>query len=117
LSLKGTSNCRSSNTGPGSIIQISEDKLKLTILKHKDNLTAMDAWQMPLGILITIVLVFCTSDFQAFLSMSADTWKAIFIITGVLCFFYFCKFGYRSYKSKSYDLIADIKGDSDSKNK
>lgn len=66
------------------VIEITADKLKIILIEHLDSLLKGTSWQTPLSILITVVVVFCTADFREFLTLSADTWKAIFIMTGAL---------------------------------
>ena len=39
-----------------------------------------DAWIAPLGIAVSLLLALLTSDFHGEFGLSADAWKAIFII-------------------------------------
>jgi hypothetical protein len=59
------------------IVLTSEDKLRLSLTKHLSRMEKRRAWITPLGILLTIVIVFPTTRFQAFL-LSAQTWEAVF---------------------------------------
>ena len=72
-----------SNVGQ-EIIEITTDKLELILVKHIDSVVSRKEWQTPASILITIILVFCTTDFKVFAGLSPDSWVAIFIITAVI---------------------------------
>lgn len=65
------------------VIEITTDKLKIILLEHLDSLLKGSSWQTPLSLLVTVIIVFCTANFQSFLSLSADSWKAIFVILGL----------------------------------
>jgi hypothetical protein len=62
------------------IVQMTVDKLRLTLLEHSQALVRSREWATPLGILIAIVLTLVTSKFRDALGMSADSWKAVFVI-------------------------------------
>jgi predicted Na+-dependent transporter len=66
------------------IIISTDDKIRLCLIEHLSRMEKRKAWIAPLGILLTIIIVFPTTTFKEFLSLSADTWKAIFIIGGLL---------------------------------
>lgn len=90
-------------------IKITEDRLRLRLLEHVDKLTTNQAWQVPLGLLLTIVLVFCTAEFKPVV-LSANTWEAIFIIGGIACFIWLVASLTKLSKAPSLDdLIAAIK--------
>ncbi|EGR1003057.1 hypothetical protein ATN50_01140 [Vibrio parahaemolyticus] len=65
------------------VIEITTDKLKIILIEHLDSLLKGSSWQTPLSILITVLIVFCTANFQPFLTLSADSWKAIFVLLGI----------------------------------
>lgn len=64
------------------LITITADKLKLILIEHLSKIESSRAWQAPLGVVITIVLVFCSSTFREAFGVPADTWRAIFMVTG-----------------------------------
>ncbi|EJO2021814.1 hypothetical protein RQY88_004589 [Vibrio vulnificus] len=66
------------------VIEITSDKLKIILIEHLDSLLKGSSWQTPLSLLITVLVVFCTANFQTFLTLSADTWKAIFIMVAAI---------------------------------
>lgn len=65
------------------LIQITEDKLRLILNDHVKCMERKSEWVAPLGILLTIIVTFSTTDFKD-IYFSADTWKAIFIMSGML---------------------------------
>jgi hypothetical protein len=62
------------------IIRITVDRLKLVLVEHKNGFERKKEWHTPLGLLITVVLVFITATFKDALGLKADTWAAVFII-------------------------------------
>lgn len=67
------------------LIFINADRLKLILIEHLENVKNRSAWQAPFGLVITIVLVFCSSDFKTAFGLSADTWRATFLLGGGAC--------------------------------
>ena len=63
------------------IIVINIDKLKLILKDHQDALRQKRDWINPLALFITLLVTNLTSTFNDTWSISADTWKAIFIIS------------------------------------
>lgn len=68
-----------SNITP-EILEITIDKLKIVLLENEKNLSNSNAWHTPLALLITIILVLCTTEFKSFLEIKGDSWHAIFTI-------------------------------------
>ncbi|MES1933296.1 hypothetical protein T35B1_11832 [Salinisphaera shabanensis T35B1] len=48
-----------------------------------------NAWQTPIALFVTLVVVLCTANFKQFLSFSADFWQAVFFISAVLTVIWF----------------------------
>lgn len=65
-------------------ILTTEDKVLICLTKHLSRMENKKAWWTPLGILLTILVVFPTTNFQPFLFMSADGWMALFLFFGIL---------------------------------
>jgi hypothetical protein len=59
------------------VVRITVDKLTLILHKHAEKLGRRRDWIAPLGVLITLVVTFTTTEFKAAL-LSADSWRAIF---------------------------------------
>lgn len=62
------------------IIHITVDRLKLVLVEHKNGFERRKEWHTPLGLFLTIVLVFITSTFKDALGFKADTWCAFFLV-------------------------------------
>lgn len=95
------------------IIITTSDKLKLVLIASKEAITSQRDWWTPAGILLAIIIVFCTADFKNSLGISKDVWHAIFIILGVLCFAWLLRCLYKLIKTWGDDnldkIIAKIK--------
>ena len=101
------------NTGQ-ELIVITSDRLELVLERHLKNLERRKEWFTPLGLLLAIITTFCTATFkEAFLP--ADTWKAIFFISGIVSLFWLFKSGWASLRAPAIsDLMKKIKQDSGS---
>ena len=65
------------------VIITTEDKIKISLEKHKKSLENKQSWIAPLGILFTISATLATTEFKDFI-LDANTWGAIFVISGVI---------------------------------
>lgn len=91
------------------IIQITEDRLRLVLKDHLELVEEKKAWHAPLGVLIAIVAAFVTADFRE-AYFKAETWQAVFLITGILSLIWLIKTIYRSATSPSIDdIVSKIK--------
>jgi len=72
------------------VITITEDKLKLCLSQYLKRAEKKRGWATPLGILLPIVLTLVTTTFKDF-GLDAATWRAMFIIGGLLTFFWLVK--------------------------
>jgi hypothetical protein len=64
----------------------------------------------PLAIFLTIVVIFPTTTFHDFMFISADTWKALFMLSGIVSFMWFLLAVRDSMITSSLDnVIAEIK--------
>lgn len=63
-----------------TIISVTEDKLELCLIKHREVLKSQYDWVAPLSLLISVVTAILTSQFQESFGLSADTWRAVFIM-------------------------------------
>ncbi len=92
------------------VITITDNKLELILIKHLSTVETSKSWQTPFGLLVTIIIVFCTSDFKKAWGVSADTWSAVFIIFALITLIWliYCVVKYKH--SESVDnLMATIK--------
>jgi len=73
-----------------NIIITTEDKLRLHLLDHLNEIERKKEWITPLSLLITIIAVLITADFKDFF-LKPETWKLLFIISGVVSFLWLTK--------------------------
>lgn len=100
------------------VIVTTEDKVLLWLSEHLKRMERRRSWITPLGIFITIVLTLATSSFKDILYLSADTWRAIFIIVGLISLALFIGFIIEALKSeKVEDIVAALKKSSPIKTK
>ncbi len=90
------------------IIVTTEDKIRLCLIEHLSKLEKKDSWITPFGILLTIIIIFPTTDFKDFLFLSADTWEAIFILSGLICIGWLIKSLWHLRVSSSLDEVVNI---------
>lgn len=64
-------------------IVITEDKVRLCLMRHLQLAEAKRGWIAPAGVLLTIAATFATTTFHDYL-VQAATWQAIFIVAGIL---------------------------------
>ncbi|QEY75118.1 hypothetical protein [Pseudomonas denitrificans (nom. rej.)] len=87
------------------VITITRDKLKLVVIEHIGRMENSSSWQMPLSLLVTIVLVLCTADFRAFISLDPPFWKAVFYIGAVLSLIWLAVCLWRVNKAPTIDEL------------
>jgi len=67
------------------VIITTEDKIKLCLSEHLKRMEKRKDWIAPLGILLAIIVTLVTSSFED-VGLNYATWKAVFIITGLISF-------------------------------
>jgi hypothetical protein len=97
------------------VIRITVDRLKLVLSEHAKHLEARRQWVAPLGILVTILMAFATTSFTDFY-FSADTWRAFFVLSGIMVFIWLFKSSLASFRSRRVeDIIEELKNSPGSK--
>lgn len=92
------------------MVAITVDKLKLILQEHAQHLEAKKGWGTPLGILITMLIVFPTTEFKAFIGLKAEFWQAGFIIAALLTVVWLVNSIIAAFKSSSVsDVVEKIK--------
>ena len=89
------------------VIEITTDKLALILTQYVNLLSSNKEWQAPLGVFITILVVFCTSSFKDFLTVNASVWNALFILLGIGSFLWLLKALLQIKKGMSVDDLMD----------
>lgn len=65
-------------------IIITEDKVRLCLMKHLEGLEQRRQWIAPAGILATLMATFPTTTFNDFVGLKAATWQAVFFLAAVI---------------------------------
>ncbi len=66
-----------------TLINITEDKLRLALLEHLSKLESKRRWHVPLGVLLALIPAVLTSEFKDVASVDKATWKAFFMFTSL----------------------------------
>jgi len=67
------------------VIITTEDKIRICLSEHLKRMEKKRGWIAPLGIIATIAVTLVTSTFKD-IGLDAPTWRAIFIIAGIISF-------------------------------
>lgn len=67
------------------VIITTEDKIRICLSDYMKKMEKKRGWITPLAIFITIIIAFSTSTFKD-IGLDASTWRAIFIIAGIISF-------------------------------
>ena len=90
-------------------IVITEDKVRLCLIAHLRGLEAKKDWIAPAGVLLTIIITFATTTFRD-AALSAATWRAVFVISGVLTFAWLVRTLWVAWKAPTMeDVVASMK--------
>jgi hypothetical protein len=99
---------------PQDVITTTEDKLRLSLSDYLKKTEKKRGWLTPMGLLISFTLTLMMSGFKDW-GLSADTWKAIFIIGDIIFFSWLVYAVIESFRSvKLDDVISELKKHSDS---
>lgn len=90
------------------IVKITVDKLRIVLTEHLKCLEEKKAWMTPLGIFITLMLVFTTADFKDSLTVKSSTWEAFFLMGAVLTFIWLLHSIIRAIKTKTIEDVIEI---------
>jgi hypothetical protein len=99
---------------PQDVITTTEDKVRLTLSDYLKKMEKKRGWLTPMGLTISFTLTLMMSAFRDW-GLSADTWKALFIIGDIAFFIWLVCTVIESFRSvKIDDVIAALKKHSDS---
>src|SRR5687767_14430668 len=65
------------------LIEITEDKLEIILMKHIERMQLRKRWLLPLGFLVSVVLTLTTAQFNDSLGLKADVWHAFFLLLAI----------------------------------
>ena len=69
-----------------TLIQITEDKLRLVLIEHLAAVESKKRWHVPLGVFLALVPVILTSDFKDVGSIDKATWRGFFMFLSLASF-------------------------------
>jgi hypothetical protein len=90
------------------VVITTVDKLRLALRDHMDRVERTKSWIAPLGLFAALLVVFPTTDFKPFGGLSADVWKAIFVIGTFAATLWLCVSLWRAFTSMSVDDVVEI---------
>ena len=99
---------------PQDVITTTEDKVRLTLGDYLKKTEKKKGWLPPMGLTISFTLTLMMSAFKDW-GLSADVWKALFILGDIAFFIWLVRAVIESFRSvKIDDVIAALKKHSDS---
>ena len=99
---------------PQDVITTTEDKVRLTLGDYLKKMEKKRSWLTPMSLMISFTLTLMMSGFRDW-GLSADTWKAVFILGDIAFFIWLVYSVIESFRSvKIDDVIVELKKHSDS---
>lgn len=89
------------------LIQITVDKLQLILEKYIAAIKRQREWGTPLGIFVTMMIVFPTTDFKLTWGVKADVWQAMFYLSAVLTFAWLIVSAFNAFRLPSMENIIE----------
>jgi Na+/melibiose symporter-like transporter len=89
------------------VVEITVDKLKILLTSHVENLRKASEWQAAAALLAGVIATLSTATFKEVFGISAAAWQAVFVVIGVLSFFWLLKSLVRLYRSGSVDSLIE----------
>lgn len=62
------------------VITITSDRLELALNRHLSCIADARAWQVPATLLVSLISLFCTTDFKAVFGLGPDVWRGFFYL-------------------------------------
>lgn len=90
-----------------TLVQITEDKLRLVLLEHLGRFEAKRRWHVPLGVLLALIPVLITSEFKDVATVDKATWKAFFMFATVAAAAWLVATLRSAFTSASIDLLVE----------
>jgi hypothetical protein len=90
-----------------TLIQITEDKLRLVLFHHLAKVDSTRRWQVPLGVLLALIPMFLTSDFKDFGGVERATWKAFFLLATLASVAWFLLSLRSAFKSATVEQLVE----------
>ena len=68
------------------VVITTSDRIRLCLIRHREDLRAQKDWIAPLGVLLALVAALVAADFKDFLGVKAEVWQALFILGSLASF-------------------------------
>ena len=92
-----------------NFIVITEDKIRLCLIKYQNILKLRNDWIAPAGIFIALIATLVVaSDFKEFLGISPEGWKTFFIFGMIASFVFLLKSLFYIYINRKNDGMETI---------
>jgi hypothetical protein len=90
-------------------IVTTEDKVRLCLYNYLSRMERRNAWVAPAGIFITLVVTLISTKFQDVI-LDAPTWRALFILSGIVAALWLIRTLVQANRAPSMDdVIRDMK--------
>ncbi len=101
-----------------NLIRISEDKVRLILVDYTEKLKRNVDWLGYAGILVTLLVTFCTCTYTEFASISGETWRGMFIMLSIVMAYQLAKSLYNKWQNSCTidDVLSKMKNMDDSQN-
>lgn len=99
-----------------NLIRISEDKVRIILVEYTEKLKKNVDWLGYAGILVTLLVTFCTCSYTEFAGVSGDTWRGMFIMLSFVMAYQLVKSLYNKWKNSCTidDVLLRMKNVDDS---
>ena len=71
------------------VIEITADRLELTLNRHIGRITDRNSWQVPFALLVTMAILFATAEFKSFAWASSEQLQTAFFLLAIGFFVWF----------------------------
>ena len=101
------------NVGQDMVV-ITEDKLRLRLIEHRDCLADKKEWLTPLSLFLALVTTLVAADFHDFV-LKAPVWTAVYSLGSLASFVWLCVAGWKAWSNRNLGsldmLVRRIKPD------
>ena len=94
-----------------NLIKITEDRLNVILLKNVPKLRKPQEIINPIALLLSLLAAIVTADFKEVLGLTAESWKAIFVVAFIISIFYllYCLYNLIFNRSSIDSILKEIK--------
>jgi len=89
------------------IIQVTCDRLKLTLSEYLSHIETRSAWITPASVALTTLAALSTAQFESFLNIEGPVWEAAFLLTFLASLAYLAYILIRMPKRRTVEDLVD----------